>query len=239
MELKRVRVIGDPDVRFREDPVRMMRAVEFAARLGFDIEAATYDALLRHRNEILKASPPRVSEEILELLRRGWSKEALRRMVAVGIARAAAPRGLRRDQRGQGAVLLENARGARPHRAGGTQDLRRGAALGADAAVGGVGAGARRAAPRFADAHRRSADSSSAICAAALRADGARRRHASSDRAGARNAVAICWSRRPIAARSSAPSIASRSTTPSRCSSSTRCRRASTSSSTGSGTRSR
>src|SRR6266480_3472254 len=67
LEAKRVRVIGDPDVRFREDPVRMMRAIEFASRLGFEIEPATYDAILRHRNEILKASPPRVSEEILEL----------------------------------------------------------------------------------------------------------------------------------------------------------------------------
>jgi len=85
MELKRVRVIGDPDVRFREDPVRMLRAVEFAARLGFEIEGATYDSLLRHRNEILKASPPRVSEEILELLRRGWSKEAMRRLVSSGL----------------------------------------------------------------------------------------------------------------------------------------------------------
>src|SRR5687768_966878 len=70
----RVRVIGDPDLRFREDPVRMMRAIEFASRLGFEIEAATYEGILRHRNDILKASPPRVSEEILELLRRGWSR---------------------------------------------------------------------------------------------------------------------------------------------------------------------
>src|SRR3954471_6785050 len=53
MDEKRVRVIGDPDMRFREDPVRRMRAIEFAARLGFEIEAATYDSLLRHRNEIL------------------------------------------------------------------------------------------------------------------------------------------------------------------------------------------
>ena len=78
---KKVRVIGDPDVRFREDPVRMMRAVEFASRLGFEIERETYDAILRHRNEILKASPPRVSEEILELLRRGWSRGAFRLLV--------------------------------------------------------------------------------------------------------------------------------------------------------------
>ncbi|HSP14632.1 MAG TPA: polynucleotide adenylyltransferase PcnB [Thermoanaerobaculia bacterium] len=76
-----VRVIGDPDVRFREDPVRMMRAIEFASRLRFAIEPATYEGILRHRADILKASPPRVSEEILELLRRGWSRGALRLLV--------------------------------------------------------------------------------------------------------------------------------------------------------------
>jgi poly(A) polymerase len=81
----RVRVIGDPDLRFREDPVRMMRAIEFASRLGFEIEAETYDGILRHRNEVLKASAPRVSEEILELLRRGWSRGAVRLMVDTGL----------------------------------------------------------------------------------------------------------------------------------------------------------
>jgi len=81
----RVRVIGDPDVRFREDPVRMMRAIEFASRLSFEIEPATWEGLLRHRAEILKASPPRVSEEILELLRRGWSNGAFRLMVRSGL----------------------------------------------------------------------------------------------------------------------------------------------------------
>jgi len=76
-----IRVIGDPDVRFREDPVRMMRAIEFASRLDFEIEADTWDAITRHRVEILKASPVRVSEEILELLRRGWALEAMHLMV--------------------------------------------------------------------------------------------------------------------------------------------------------------
>src|SRR5438270_5059928 len=85
LEAKRVRVIGDPDVRFREDPVRMMRAVEFASRLGFEIEPATYAAILRHKNDILKASPPRVSEEILDLLRRGWSRGAVRLLVDSGL----------------------------------------------------------------------------------------------------------------------------------------------------------
>lgn len=85
MTAKRIRVIGDPDVRFREDPVRMMRAVEFASRLGFEIEPATYEGILTHKNEILKASPPRVSEEILELLRRGWSRGAIRLAVSTGL----------------------------------------------------------------------------------------------------------------------------------------------------------
>ncbi|PYQ50570.1 MAG: hypothetical protein DMF59_10445 [Acidobacteria bacterium] len=85
MARKHVRVIGDPDIRFREDPVRMMRAIEFASRLGFQIEEGTYAAILRHKNEILKASPPRVSEEILELLRRGWSRGAIRLMVDSGL----------------------------------------------------------------------------------------------------------------------------------------------------------
>lgn len=80
-----IRVIGDPDVRFREDPVRLMRAIEFASRLGFQVEPATWDAIRRHRSDILKASPPRVSEEILELLRRGWSRGAVRLMLSSGL----------------------------------------------------------------------------------------------------------------------------------------------------------
>lgn len=88
---RKVRVIGDPDIRFREDPVRMMRAIEFASRLGFDIEHDTYQAILRHRGEILKASPPRVSEEILELLRRGWARGAFRLMVETGLLQPLLP----------------------------------------------------------------------------------------------------------------------------------------------------
>ena len=81
----RVRVIGDPDVRFREDPVRMMRAIEFASRLGFSIETETWKGILQHRQDILKASPPRVAEEMLELLRRGWSRGAFRLMTDSGL----------------------------------------------------------------------------------------------------------------------------------------------------------
>lgn len=86
-----IRVIGNPDIRFREDPVRMMRAVEFAARLDFEIEADTWDAIVRHADEILKASPARVSEEILELLRRGWSLESFELMMDTGLLKPLVP----------------------------------------------------------------------------------------------------------------------------------------------------
>ena len=72
-----VRTIGDPSVRFREDPVRMLRAVKFAARLGFDIEDTTYRALLSHSKEIEKSPVPRVLEEIFRLLRGGAAVESM------------------------------------------------------------------------------------------------------------------------------------------------------------------
>jgi poly(A) polymerase len=88
---RRIRVIGDPDLRFREDPVRMMRAVEFASRLGFQIEPQTYDAILRHHGDILRASPARVTEEILELLRRGWSKGAIELLLETRLLESLVP----------------------------------------------------------------------------------------------------------------------------------------------------
>jgi poly(A) polymerase len=69
----------------------MMRAIEFASRLDFEIEAETYDAIVEHRNEILKASPARVTEEILELLRRGWSLDAFELMVETRLLEALLP----------------------------------------------------------------------------------------------------------------------------------------------------
>jgi len=72
-----VRTIGDPNVRFREDPVRMLRAVKFAARLGFDLEDQTYHALLSHGKELEKSPVPRVLEEILRLMRGGAAVESM------------------------------------------------------------------------------------------------------------------------------------------------------------------
>src|SRR6201990_338104 len=68
LEAKLVRTIGDPDVRFQEDPVRILRAIKFAARLDFGFEPTTWRALLRWRGEISKCAPPRLLEEIHRLM---------------------------------------------------------------------------------------------------------------------------------------------------------------------------
>ena len=67
LERRTLRVIGDPNIRFREDPVRMMRAVRFAARLDFRMDWSCRRAIRRHYAEILKASTPRLLEEIMRL----------------------------------------------------------------------------------------------------------------------------------------------------------------------------
>jgi len=81
LEARVIRTIGDPEIRFQEDPVRMLRAIKFAARLGFAIEPATYRALVRWRGEIRKCAPPRVLEEVFRLLRGGASHRSFELLV--------------------------------------------------------------------------------------------------------------------------------------------------------------
>lgn len=59
-----IRVIGDPDERFKEDPVRMIRVVRHAARAGFVIEPETYAAIARNRDLLSSCSTMRVFEEV-------------------------------------------------------------------------------------------------------------------------------------------------------------------------------
>ncbi len=85
LEARLIRTIGDPDVRFREDPVRMMRACELAARLEFTIEQETQRAIHRQREEIGKAAPARLTEELVQLLRCGHAGKALHWMMELGL----------------------------------------------------------------------------------------------------------------------------------------------------------
>src|SRR5687767_4899928 len=91
LDARLVRTIGDPDVRFQEDPVRILRAIKFAARLDFNIEPATFAALLRQRGEIRKCAPPRVIEEIYRLLRGGASRRSLELLAETGVLEILSP----------------------------------------------------------------------------------------------------------------------------------------------------
>ena len=73
-----IRCIGDPAERFREDPVRMLRAVAMAARLGFRIDAPIEDAIAAHREDIARSAPARLIEELYKLLRSGSAEQAFR-----------------------------------------------------------------------------------------------------------------------------------------------------------------
>ena len=81
---KVIRSIGDPAIRFQEDPVRMMRAVKFSARLGFTIERKTLAAMKKYHSCILTAAIPRVCEEVFRLFPYGKSAEAFRLMWETG-----------------------------------------------------------------------------------------------------------------------------------------------------------
>jgi len=86
-----VRTIGDPDVRFREDPVRMLRAVALASRLHFTIDPPTDEAIRRHRFEIGRSAPARLLEEYYKILRAGASESTFRRLIEVGLLEVVSP----------------------------------------------------------------------------------------------------------------------------------------------------
>jgi len=85
LDRKVIRTIGDPDEKFKQDPVRMIRIIRHAARTGFRIEEKTYQAILRHREEIKKCSPSRVRDEFLRELKEGAAASSLRLMIETGL----------------------------------------------------------------------------------------------------------------------------------------------------------
>ncbi len=80
-----IRMIGDPGVRLREDPVRMVRAVALAERLHFTIDRDTLEAIRALRGEITKSSSARLLEEIYKILRQGESRATFERLHEVGL----------------------------------------------------------------------------------------------------------------------------------------------------------
>ena len=91
LDARLIRSIGEPEVRFLEDPVRMLRAVVLAARLEFTIDDAALDAIEHHRHEIRRSAAPRLLEEYYKILRSGHSAEAFRQLSGTGLLREITP----------------------------------------------------------------------------------------------------------------------------------------------------
>jgi len=85
LEARLVRTIGDPDIRFREDPVRILRAVKFAARCDLTIESETYRLMMEHKAELAKCAQARVTEEFYRLLRAGAARRSFELLVETGL----------------------------------------------------------------------------------------------------------------------------------------------------------
>jgi poly(A) polymerase len=86
-----IRCIGDPDHRFVEDPVRMLRAVTLEARLDFRIDPPILEAIERKRLEMARSAPPRLLEEFYKILRGGVSARTFRGLRETGLLEAIAP----------------------------------------------------------------------------------------------------------------------------------------------------
>ena len=82
---RRLRIIGDPESRYREDPVRMLRAVRFAAKLGFEIDPDTREPIGRLAGLIENVPAARLFDEMLKLLTSGHSVGCIERLRAEGL----------------------------------------------------------------------------------------------------------------------------------------------------------
>jgi poly(A) polymerase len=80
-----VRAIGDPAARFQEDHLRMLRAVRFAARFGFEIEASTYQAMSKARALIQRVAAERVREELVRILTEGGARRGMELLDGCGL----------------------------------------------------------------------------------------------------------------------------------------------------------
>ncbi|MCC6210147.1 MAG: polynucleotide adenylyltransferase PcnB [Burkholderiales bacterium] len=91
LKKRRLRMIGDPETRYREDPVRMLRAVRLAAKLGLTIDGATRAPIKRLAPLLEHVPPPRLFEEMLKLLLSGHASACLRQLRHEGLHKGMLP----------------------------------------------------------------------------------------------------------------------------------------------------
>lgn len=80
-----INIIGDPETRYREDPVRMIRALRFAAKLDFDIEEETSGAIREHGQLLSNVAAARLFDEILKLFLSGYGLKIFHLLVDYGL----------------------------------------------------------------------------------------------------------------------------------------------------------
>ena len=85
LERRVIRAIGDPDARFREDHLRLLRGVRFAARLGFEIEPNTFAAMRLEHSSIRKVAMERVREELIRILTEGGARRGFELLDSTGM----------------------------------------------------------------------------------------------------------------------------------------------------------
>jgi poly(A) polymerase len=119
VENRVIRTIGDPAIRFREDPVRMLRAVALAARLGFTIDLESIEAIRTLRGEIVHSSSARILEEFYKVLRQGAACETFQVLHELGLLAYLHPEAARALDAG-GSALIESLARLDAYRANGT-----------------------------------------------------------------------------------------------------------------------
>ncbi|WP_363322317.1 polynucleotide adenylyltransferase PcnB [uncultured Ferrimonas sp.] len=110
IKAKRLRLIGDPQTRYREDPVRMIRAVRFATKLGFSIDKATAAPIPRMAPMMADIPPARLFEESLKLLMSGKGHDNFQMLRQYGLWEPMFPLQeslLKRDDNGKVMRLFE------------------------------------------------------------------------------------------------------------------------------------
>ncbi|MCC5042724.1 MULTISPECIES: polynucleotide adenylyltransferase PcnB [Xanthomonas] len=91
VQARLMKLIGDPELRYQEDPVRMLRAVRLAAKLNFDIEAGTAEPIPRLAGLLSEAAPARLFEEVLKLFLSGHGVASFEGLERYGLLGALFP----------------------------------------------------------------------------------------------------------------------------------------------------
>ena len=85
LENRLIRCIGDPEVRFREDPIRMLRGIRFAALLDCDLDSESERLIQESKDDIWEGATSRILEEIIRMMGRGTAASAFDRLQILGL----------------------------------------------------------------------------------------------------------------------------------------------------------